>query len=239
MASVITDLISSSQRMVTGIATKIGADPLKYVMMGVPPNKRISAAIYVVGSAVIYGFVMRIFFRAEDMLSAEDLAAEEPLASDDILAMLGEMVGTGVDAITNTADALSEALGVKPKATDAARQAQAQAKKVARAAAAVRRTAWYHHFLRGLVLGLLLWNALAILSSPPSDDLLATYGFPEPKLGNTSYRSSRFAPPDYTRDREYSATSYTPYYRAASASPSSAAYRSSGATWTPVSRCGR
>lgn len=223
MASAVTDILSSSQKMITGIITKITSDPLAYVMMGVPPSKRMSAAIYIVGFAVLYGFVMRMFFRAEDSLSSEELMMEEPLSSsDDVLAMLGEFVGSAVDAVTNTADVLSETLGVKP--TNAARRAAKVAKQASRQAAAVRRTAWWHHFVRGLVIGLVLWNALAILAFPPSQDLLATYQFPEPKIGSAGAYSAFGRGP----------TPYIPYYR----SPSSSAYKSSGVTWTPVKRCG-
>lgn len=235
MASTITEIVSATQKLMTGIVTKFTRDPLAYAMMGVTPAKRITAAIYVVGFAVLYGFFMRIFFRAEDMLSSEELMAEEPLASDDILSMLGDMLGSGVDAITNAADVVSEAVLGRPKPTNAARQVQNQAQKVAKAAAAVRRTAWYHHFLRGLIFGLIGWNVLAILAYPPKDDVLADNGFPE--FFNTTaagYRSSGMNPTPKI-------PSYVPYYKASAATvPSTgSAYRSSGISWTPVSRCGR
>jgi hypothetical protein len=206
-------------------------------MMGVPANKRLSALIYVVGFAVLYGFVMRMFFRAEDSLMADELMADDMMsASDDILSMLGEIVGTAVDAVTNTADVLSETLGVKPKATRAAKAAAKAAKAAGRQAAAIRRTAWYHHFLRGLVIGLLAWNAIAILAFPPTQDLLGSFGFPEPKINASipglSYSGSGVRNPITTR-------SYTPYYRSAASAAAPKAYSSSGVQWTPVSRCGR
>lgn len=246
MAATIAQIGSAIQKLATDIVTKIAADPLAYAMMGVPANKRLTAALYLVGFAVIYGFVMRLFFRAEEPL----LSGEEPLLTtddilstpDDVLSMLGEMVGGAVDGVLNTADMVSEALGVKPKATKAAKQAARAAKQVSRQAAAVRRTAWWHHFLRGLIVGLLAWNAIAILAFPPKQDVLATYGLPEPSFtrqaGGAYSRFGRSIPPEYTWDSpsKPSPTPYVPYYRSAS---STGAYKSSGVSWTPVSRCGR